>query len=124
MTEEKPAQQVPNDASESRALKEKATESGKAKPTTTRPKAPTKVTKPKPKPPVKTTTKKPVTKPNKVKTTSVKSKPRAKGTLYGLSSLRRVGDVAVNIMSDHTTVKSNFAVGPLILRVEKEVRRQ
>lgn len=123
MTEEKPAEQVQNDTTESRALKENVAESGKAKPTTTRPKAPTKATKPKPKPPVKTTTKKPVTKPSKVKTTSVKSKPRAKGTLYGLSSLRRVGDVAVNIMSDHTTVKSNFAVGPLILRVEKEVRR-
>ncbi|KAF9424114.1 hypothetical protein HW555_000823 [Spodoptera exigua] len=52
-------------------------------------------------------------------------KPAAKppGTLYGLSSLRRTGDVSVSIMADHTTVKSNFAVGPLILRVEKEVGR-
>ncbi|XP_045772059.1 acidic repeat-containing protein-like [Maniola jurtina] len=109
----------PND---SRALKEKA--SAKPKSTTPKPK-PTKAkatTKPKPKPPTKTTTKKPANK-NKVKTTE-KSKPRAKGTLYGLSSLRRTGDVAVNIMSDHTTVKSNFAVGPLILRVEKEVGRK
>lgn len=122
-TEEKPAEQFQNDTSEPRALKEKVTASGKAKPTTTKPKAPVKSTKPKPKPkpPAKTTTKKPATKPTKVKTTNTKSKPRAKGTLYGISSLRRVGDVAVNIMSEHTTVRSNFAVGPLILRVEKEV---
>ncbi|CAK1596278.1 unnamed protein product [Parnassius mnemosyne] len=107
---------------ETRALKEKSgTETAKAKPTTTRPKPPTNATKPKPKPPVKTTTKKPVDK-NKTKT-GEKSKPRAKGTLYGLSSLRRTGDVAVSILSDHTTVKSNFAVGPLILKVEKEVGR-
>ncbi|KPI92999.1 hypothetical protein RR46_14220 [Papilio xuthus] len=107
---------------ETRVLKDKSvTPNGKAKPTTTRPKPPTKATKPKPKPPVKTTTKKPVNK-NKTKT-SEKSKPRAKGTLYGLSSLRRNGDVAVNILSDHTTVKSNFAVGPLVLRVEKEIGR-
>ncbi|CAH2106330.1 unnamed protein product [Euphydryas editha] len=107
---------VPND---SRAIKEKA--STKAKSTTVKPK-PTKVTKPKPKPSSTTTTKKPPTNKNKTKT-SEKSKPKAKGTLYGLSSLRRSGDVAVSIMSDHTTVKSNFAVGPLILRVEKEVGR-
>lgn len=72
---------------------------------------------------MKTTTKRPSVTKNKVKTTPEKSKPRAKGTLYGLSSLRRTGDVAVNLLSDHTTVKSNFAVGPLILRVEKEVRK-
>ncbi|KPJ15656.1 hypothetical protein RR48_03787 [Papilio machaon] len=107
---------------ETRVLKDKpVTANGKAKPTTTRPKPPTKATKPKPKPPLKTTTKKPANK-NKTKT-SEKSKPRAKGTLYGLSSLRRNGDVAVNILSDHTTVKSNFAVGPLVLRVEKEIGR-
>lgn len=101
---------------ESRAIKEKAT-STKAKSTTVKPK-PAKTAKPKPKP--STTTKKPSTNKNKTKS-SEKSKPRAKGTLYGLSSLRRSGDVAVSIMADHTTVKSNFAVGPLILRVEKEV---
>lgn len=114
-------------AVESRAIKTKASESTKAKPTTTRPKPPTKTkTKPKPKPPAKTTTKKPETN-NKNKTknktkTSEKNKPRAKGILYGLSSLRRSGDVAVSILADHTTVKSNFAVGPLVLKVEKEVR--
>ncbi|KOB75788.1 putative ubiquitin-protein ligase/hyperplastic discs protein [Operophtera brumata] len=100
-------------ASESRALDPAAT--SKAKPTTIKtkpptktPKPPTKQTKPKPKP-TKSTTKKPTTTKNKTKT-SEKSKPRAKGTLYGLSSLKRTGDVTVNIMSNHTTVKSNFAV--------------
>ncbi|CAH2037350.1 unnamed protein product, partial [Iphiclides podalirius] len=108
---------------DSRVLKENTdTKSAKSRLTTTGIKPPNKTTKPKPKPPAKNpaTTKKPVTK-NKTKT-GQKSKPRAKGTLYGLSSLRRTGDVAVNILSDHTTVKSNFAVGPLILKVEKEVR--
>lgn len=118
-------------AIQSRALD--AAASSKAKPTTIKtkpptktpkqptktPKPPTKQTKPKPQP-TKSTTKKPTTTKNKTKT-SEKSKPRAKGTLYGLSSLKRTGDVTVNIMSNHTTVKSNFAVGPLILRVEKVV---
>lgn len=106
---------------ESRAIKDK--ENAKAKPiatsTRTTKKPPTKTQKPKTKPPAKTTTKKPTTTKNKTK--AQKSKPRARGTLYGLSSLRRMGDVAVNIMSEHTTVKSNFAVGPLILKVEKVV---
>lgn len=43
----------------------------------------------------------------------------AKATLYGLSSLKRVGNVKVNPMSDFTTVKSNFVLGPLMLKVEK-----
>ncbi|CAB3229999.1 unnamed protein product [Arctia plantaginis] len=121
-------------AVETRANKDK-TGIDKAKPTTIKTKPPTKATKPptkvskppakitKPKPSkTKTTTKKPSTNKNKTKT-SEKSKPRAKGTLYGLSSLRRTGDVAVSIMSNYTSVKSNFAVGPLILRVQKEVGR-
>lgn len=44
---------------------------------------------------------------------------QAKATLYGLSSLKRVGNVKVNPMGDFTTVKSNFALGPLMLKVEK-----
>lgn len=57
---------------------------------------------------------------NKTKAASKKtSKPRA--TLFGLSSIRRDGDVMVNMMANHTTVKSNFVLGPLTLRVEKEV---
>lgn len=48
------------------------------------------------------------------------AKPRA--TLFGLSSIKREGDVSVNMMADHTTVKTNFVLGPLTLRVEKEVR--
>jgi len=41
--------------------------------------------------------------------------------MYGLSSLRRDGDVTVNVMNSHTTVKTKFLVGPLTLKVEKEV---
>lgn len=57
----------------------------------------------------------------KTKANKKTSKPRA--TLFGLSSIKRDGDVMVNMMANHTTVKSNFIVGPLTLRVEKEVRR-
>lgn len=44
---------------------------------------------------------------------------QAKATLYGLSSLKRIGDVKVSPMADYTTVKSSFALGPLMLKVEK-----
>lgn len=44
---------------------------------------------------------------------------QAKATLYGLSSLKRVGNVKVNPMADYTTVKSSFVLGPLMLKVEK-----
>lgn len=44
---------------------------------------------------------------------------QAKATLYGLSSLKRVGDVKVSPMAEYTTVKSNFVLGPLMLKVEK-----
>lgn len=40
-------------------------------------------------------------------------------TLYGLASLKRTGDVKVTQMIDYTTVKSNFILGPLTLKVEK-----
>lgn len=40
-------------------------------------------------------------------------------TLYGLASLKRTGDVKVTQMIDYTTVKSNFVLGPLTLKVEK-----
>lgn len=46
---------------------------------------------------------------------------RAKAILYGLSSLRRDGDVTVNVLNTHTTVRSRFLIGPLTLKVEKEV---
>lgn len=48
---------------------------------------------------------------------------RARATLFGLSSIKRDGDVNVNIMADHTTVKTNFLIGPLTLRVEKDFGR-
>lgn len=74
----------------------------------------------------KTTNKnKPTTQKNGNKTkqtaTNNKNKPKAKATLYGLSTLKRDGDVMVHMMSDHTTVKTNFVLGPLTLRVEREV---
>lgn len=57
------------------------------------------------------------------KKTGTKSQhPRAKATLYGLSSIKRSGDVTVNMMDTHTTVRTNFLLGPLVLKVEKEVR--
>lgn len=59
---------------------------------------------------------------NKTKqTANNNNKPKAKATLYGLSTLKRDGDVMVHMMSDHTTVKTNFVLGPLTLRVEREV---
>ncbi|XP_034181358.2 uncharacterized protein LOC117604895 [Osmia lignaria lignaria] len=52
-----------------------------------------------------------------------KAKPKARATLYGLASLQRSGDVSVNMMSDHTMIKTRFTLGPLILKVEKEFGR-
>ncbi|CAH1737711.1 unnamed protein product [Aphis gossypii] len=63
----------------------------------------------------KVTKNKPAAKPH--------SPPRARATMYGLSSLRRDGDVTVNVMNTHTTVKTKFLVGPLTLKVEKEFGR-
>lgn len=59
---------------------------------------------------------------NKGSTKASKKTPKPRATLFGLSSIKRDGDVSVNMMSDHTTVKTNFILGPLTLRVEKEVR--
>lgn len=67
-------------------------------------------------------------KSNKNKNNSTRKQPvaakknvdkQAKATLYGLSSLKRVGNVKVTPMTDYTTVKSNFLLGPLMLKVEK-----
>lgn len=58
---------------------------------------------------------------NKGKTKAAKKSQKAKATLYGLSSIRRDGDVSVNMQTNHTTVRTNFILGPLTLRVEKEV---
>lgn len=59
-------------------------------------------------------------KKNKTKSKQSKKSAKARATLFGLSSIKRDGDVTVSVMSDHTTVKSNFILGPLTLRVEKE----
>lgn len=50
---------------------------------------------------------------------TAQKKSRARGTLYGLSTLRRQGNVRVNVLGDYTNVKSNFVLGPLVLKVEK-----
>lgn len=54
--------------------------------------------------------------PQKKTSESVK---KAKATLFGLSSLKRVGNVKVTPGNEYTSVKSNFVLGPLMLRVEK-----
>lgn len=48
---------------------------------------------------------------------------RARGTLHGLSTLRRHGNVRVTRMSDYIAVRSNFVLGPLVLKVEKPFGR-
>lgn len=53
------------------------------------------------------------------KDTNPKDNSQATATLYGLDSLKRKGNVKVNHMADYTTVKSNFLLGPLVLKVEK-----
>lgn len=50
---------------------------------------------------------------------AAQSSKQAKATLYGLASLKRVGNVKVVPSNDYTTVKSNFVLGPLMLKVEK-----
>lgn len=57
----------------------------------------------------------------KSKSKAAKKAPKPRATLFGLSSIKRDGDVSVNMMSNYTTVKTNFVLGPLTLRVEKEV---
>ena len=49
---------------------------------------------------------------------------QAKATLYGLASLKRVGNVKVVPSADFTTVKSNFVLGPLMLKVEKQTEEK
>lgn len=74
--------------------------------------------------PVKTTTKKRTNKPDQIepkqKTKQAYLRASPKGTLYGLSSIKRTGNVKVNQMADYTSVKSNFLLGPLVLKVEKQ----
>lgn len=48
---------------------------------------------------------------------------RARGTLHGLSTLRRHGNVRVTPMTDYIAVRSNFVLGPLVLKVEKSFGR-
>lgn len=48
---------------------------------------------------------------------------RARGTLHGLSTLRRHGNVRVTPNADYIAVRSNFVLGPLVLKVEKSFGR-
>lgn len=48
---------------------------------------------------------------------------RARGTLHGLSTLRRHGNVRVSKQNDYIAVRSNFVLGPLVLKVEKPFGR-
>lgn len=48
---------------------------------------------------------------------------RARGTLIGLSTLRRRGNVRVTPMQNYLAVRSNFVLGPLVLKVEKSFGR-
>ncbi|KAF7989362.1 hypothetical protein HCN44_008036 [Aphidius gifuensis] len=80
---------------------------------------------------LKTTTKKPklsstlspIKKKQNNNNKTKKLKSRARATLYGLPTLKRSGDVSVNMMSNHTTIRTKFSLGPLILKVEKEFGR-
>lgn len=56
-------------------------------------------------------------------TKTASPRPGPKATLYGLSSIKRSGNVKVNPMVDYTSVKSNFILGPLVLKVEKQFGR-
>ena len=58
---------------------------------------------------------------NKISNKNGRKAPKARAMLFGLSSLRRAGDVDVTGSVNFTTVKTNFVLGPLTLRVEKEV---
>lgn len=77
----------------------------------------------------KKTSDKPLTKRTKSKSKSKQGTKKqaeregAHGVLYGLATLTRQGNVRVNAGADHTTVKSNFVLGPLVLKVEKAFGR-
>lgn len=50
---------------------------------------------------------------------------KAEGTLSGLASLKRVGNVRVTTDPEghNSTIKAKFTLGPLVLRVEKSIKR-
>lgn len=50
---------------------------------------------------------------------SAKRTTRARGAMFGLASLKRVGNVKVTTEDNSNIVKSNFVLGPLTLRVSK-----
>lgn len=48
---------------------------------------------------------------------------RARGTLHGLSTIKRHGNVRVTPTPEYLSVRSNFVLGPLVLKVEKSFGR-
>lgn len=48
---------------------------------------------------------------------------RARGTLHGLSTIKRHGNVRVTPSPDYLAVRANFVLGPLVLKVEKSFGR-
>lgn len=50
-------------------------------------------------------------------------KTRARGSMYGLSSLKRSGNVRITNVNDLTRIRSNFLLGPLTLKVTKSFGR-
>lgn len=44
---------------------------------------------------------------------------RARGTLHGLSTIKRHGNVRVTPTPEYLSVRSDFVLGPLVLKVEK-----
>lgn len=116
----KPTTATPVEAVKARSMVEEKASSETAKPAAAE--------KPKQKTKTSTNTQQNANKKNKRKNStkkqpSVESKTQAakqaKATLFGLPSLKRVGNVKVTPSADYTTVKSNFALGPLMLKVEK-----
>lgn len=68
-------------------------------------------------------TKHTATKEPKPKQEDGEKKTRARGSMYGLASLKRTGNVKVTTENGENTVKSNFILGPLVMKVSKSFSR-
>lgn len=66
---------------------------------------------------------KPSVRPEQKQQPQQQTQQRARGTLHGLSTLRRHGNVRVTPQNDYIAVRSNFVLGPLVLKVEKPYGR-
>merc|ERR1712079_992890 len=56
---------------------------------------------------------------NKQRRKKSQPEPKARGSLSGIATLRRSGDVTISDEEDHKIISSEFAVGPLQLEVSK-----